>query len=118
MNLETFYRSQSAPIDLTIQDENGIAINIATFNDIWVVIYHKSARTEMASYQDTLGTILTINALAGEISVILENTDTEDAPTGIYSLDIRTSETDVLYAANTRYRAARIDIFELKDMEA
>ena len=117
MALEIFYRGQSAPVNLTLRDENLVPINLATFSDIWVVIYHKKSKVEMESYQDTIGDIITVDAAAGEIRVILNNDDTEEAPTGVYSVDVRTSEVDVAYALNTRYRASSADIIELKDLE-
>ena len=116
--LETFYRGQSAPVDLTLEDENGTAINLATFDDIWVVIYHKYSKVEMRSYQDSLGQVVTIDAAAGHCRVILDDEDTESAQLGIYSVDVRTEEPDVDYADNTRYRASSADIFILKNLEA
>ncbi len=118
MILETLHRGQSAPIDLTLEDSDGNALNIATLDDIWVSIYHDASLVEMENYQDTLGTITTVDAAAGEIRVILNDDDTEDKITGIYAADVRTSETDVAYAANTRFRAASGQVFILKNLEA
>lgn len=115
--LAVIYRGQSAPIDITLQDDDGTPLNINTLDDIWVTIYHHTSKIVMETYRDSLGEITTIDAANGEIRVILNDDDTEDKQVGIYSADIKTSETDAAYKDNTRYRASSAQIFELRELE-
>lgn len=116
--LDTVYRGQSHAVDFYLTDEDGVAINLATFDDIWVVCYHKYSKVQMETWQDSLGTVVTVDAATGHARVILNEDDTVDAQTGIYSLDVISEEPDVNYEDNTRYRAWSWDKFILKPLQA
>ena len=117
MNLAKIYRGQSLPITFTLTDDDGNPLVINDLDDIWVNIFHKYSRISMETYQLTDTDITVVSSPNGQIKVILNDDDTDDCQTGIYTADIKTSETDADYAANTRYRSSRTDVFILVDSE-
>ena len=116
--LDTVYRDQSYPLDFYLTDEDDVAINLADFDDIIAVVYHKFSKAVMETFTDSLGEVVTVDAATGHARVILNEDDTAGKQLGTYCLDVRSEEPDINYEDNTRYRAWSWDKFILKQLES
>ena len=104
MNLDKHYRYADIDLSLTINDDDGNPINITSFNDIRVIVYHKYSRIIIDKFAKTPAAgweSMTYPVPSdGTIYFSVQSAESSDAQTGIYAYDIQTRQTDANYDDN------------------
>ena len=111
--MDNYYQGESIPLTITIKDDNGVVIDLDTLDDIEVKVFNKLTKTVMDTFTFVGGTVTKTDAVNGICDVILDGTDTDGNRTGVYTVQVMTTETDADYSPK-RYRFGQIDAFILK----
>lgn len=111
--IDTYYRGESIPFTLTITDKDSNVIDLDTLHDIEVTPYHQSSLKEIGPFTLSGGTVTKTDAPNGICDIIINGTDTDDILTGLYIIQVKTTETDADYTPK-RYRYGKAEGFILK----
>lgn len=113
MALDKFEQGEDIYMEFELQI-GGVATDTDDFLTIEVEIFHKFSRINLDTFTLAGGDVhKAAPTTDGIIWVIIPQSETDDAETGIYQFQITTTETDTNYPANTRYRRCIEDCFIL-----
>ena len=109
--MNDFDRGEDAKSTVTLQDSDGNDLDTATFDRIWVKVFHKHLGTLIGSYNVGASTVTKESPTTGGlISFTVPDTVTADAALGVYEYQVKTRDND----GDPMFRKFRGDCFYLK----
>lgn len=119
MTLTTLYRGEDHEEIITIENKSGAAINIATLDNIYIIIYNKNSRITVAQYSYVLEAgyeeISDYDVANGQVLIRILGADTEDAQTGLLCIEYKYKLPDVAYTDGDFEGIKQYDAFILSD---
>lgn len=84
----SIYVGDSRSLIITVQDQNGVAVNITGATFKWVIV-NQAGSTIRLKDNGTIGGISITNAINGQCTISIAAADTQSLPPGSYSHEAR-----------------------------
>lgn len=111
----TYYRGHSIPVDVTLTDSAGDAIDIDTLDNVWISVYHKHTNNLLKQGHLNGSGVAVVGGVGanGVVRLVIDRSDTLLADAGRYRADVKTLDTIATYENNDKYELASAHAFNL-----
>ena len=113
--MNSYDRRESIPVTVTLTSDGTTALDTSNFVTITVKVTHKHLGSSMGRYSLVDSSVTKESPTTdGQITFICEDSETANAPLGVYKYQVKTTETDADYESSIRTRTFVGDCFYLK----